>query len=1665
MLGETSNKAQLQRLKWITLGLAVVAVTLIELFYVLVRQAPVVESLLSGLMAMVLAFGLMYFAFRIVFRIYDETEHRAEEMAALRETMLDITGRLDMSQLLASIIERASKLVGATGGLIHLYDAERGELRCYVSHNLEKDYTGLTLAVGEGVAGKVMQQGTPLIIADHRTWEGKSPQVADSIARAIVAVPLKWREEIIGVLDIMDTTGEKAFDERDVHLLSLFADQAAIAIENARLYKAEQRRRQEAETLRGIAQALNQALSPEEMLEIVLREAMTLVGRREGSIILLDGETNTMRIVASYGLPPEAVDSFNSRPVYSYEGTFGIVLRTGEMLEIPNTRSDPRVLHDIAHVPEQLTNVPMRTEEGVIGIIALDALPPDEQARRLLRALADLAAVAIQRARLFDAERRQRQEAETLRQAALALTTSLSRNQVVERILDQLQQVVPYDSASVQLLKGDHLEIIGGHGFPNLEELLGVSFPVNGDNPNREVMRRRAPFIVEDAPAVYQGFRQDPHTPANIRGWLGVPLLIGNRLIGMIALDRHQPGFYTQEHAQLALAFATQAAVAIENARLFEELQQRVAELEALQRTSLQLTSSLDLSAVLDSIAESALTLVGATDCHIFLYDEAGETFTFGTALWADGRREPAVKLPRRHGLTATVAREGRPMVINDATHHPLYATPEARKWGLQAIAGFPLKRAGRVLGVFTIVFLEPHTFSEEELRVLGLLADQAAIAIENARLYEEAKGYANKLAALYDTGKDITSILESDAVLRLITKRAAQLTGADKSLILLVDTEAERLIKAVGSGFAPGHIEGITYQEVQDGISGWVLRERQPTISEDILTDPRNTGLALQAVKKEHERGKSVAVAPLLIKGKVIGTLTVINNVGKPVFSQSDLELVLMLASQAAIAIENARLYEAEQRQAACLAQIVQLGAELANLREENALLQTLAERTAAIASSPACTVMLVDETANEAVLVAQAGLPKDTPLGLRAPLDLPIILRSLETGEPIIVPDIDRDAPELRTVLIRKDIQAFFAYPMVREERVLGYITLSSLAPHTPSAEEITAYRLLAERAAAALKNARLFQETVAHAQEMTALFEAAQAISGSLDLDETLKTVARLLLQAVDVHSCTISDWDQERNRVVTRFTLFHGPEPETWPGQPGQIFSLDDYPATVRVLHTREPLVIRLSDPAADPAEVALMREFGVKTYLMLPLVARDKVIGLVGLQDHEREREFSFDELRLAQTLVTQAAVAIDNARLFGETQRRLSELSALFEVSSALRGAATVEQMLPIIVEKTMEVMGAEIGGLVLLDRDTGDLVIRTARGEQVKGVEGQRIALAGTIIEQTLQTGQPYISSDLSADSWVPEPMRRQLRGGGSGALFPLRVGDEPVGALGVGFLNPHVFRDVEVRVLTAISNMAASAIRRASLFEELQRVNARLRRALKAKEEMIQNVSHELRTPLALIQGYAELMEQGGLGTLRPEQADAVRVMVKKSQQLGRMIELLIAMQSPDRKSVHQERVDLVTLVEEVTTAWWVRIKTEGFSLELHSDVERLPVLADADDLRRVLDNLLHNAFKFSPPGGRVTVRVWNEEKEARLAVSDQGIGLAPDQLEPIFERFYQVHSGMTRRYGGMGLGLALCKEIVQAHGGRIWAESEGKGKGSTFHIALPLGSPKSS
>jgi len=238
------------------------------------------------------------------------------------------------------------------------------------------------------------------------------------------------------------------------------------------------------------------------------------------------------------------------------------------------------------------------------------------------------------------------------------------------------------------------------------------------------------------------------------------------------------------------------------------------------------------------------------------------------------------------------------------------------------------------------------------------------------------------------------------------------------------------------------------------------------------------------------------------------------------------------------------------------------------------------------------------------------------------------------------------------------------------------------------------------------------------------------------------------------------------------------------------------------------------------------------------------------------------------------------------------------------------------------------------------------------------------------------------------------------------------------------------------------------------------LSETNARLQEALQAKEEMIQNVSHELRTPLTLILGHVDLLSAGYLGPLTPEQQHSVAVMEKQGRRLLFLVNRLLLLQTLSAHTVKKTPFDVASWLTQIVSSWEQRAIEERIEMRLDLPLDLPHVAADPDLLEQVITNLLDNAFKFSPSGGRVTLTACRDGSHLHIRVQDQGVGIPPDKLEHVFERFYQVDGSSTRRFGGMGIGLSLCRAIVEAHGGEIWAESAGPGQGSIFTVSLPLG-----
>lgn len=370
---------------------------------------------------------------------------------------------------------------------------------------------------------------------------------------------------------------------------------------------------------------------------------------------------------------------------------------------------------------------------------------------------------------------------------------------------------------------------------------------------------------------------------------------------------------------------STSPDVAVEQTQRHTRLQRRIEELSAFHEIVLQLNSPLELEVVLRNITEAALRLIDASNLHIYLWDEEKDEFTFCSALWRDGRRNPAVASPRKDGLTATVVHTGEAVVIDDAGDHPLYQGPESSKWGVKAIAGFPLQRSGRVIGAFTVTYLEPHTFAPDELFLMNLLADQAAVAVENARLFSDAQQRLRGMSALVDMAKQVTGNLKVELVMQTTVQILQKLLGARASTIALLSEDESELVVEAAAGIKP------EYHRVRiklgEGVSGRAVNERRVIYIRDTYREP--DFMFFDDVLR------SLLVAPLITRNEVIGTLTVDSDQPEA-FSASDTQLMTIAAAQVSVAIANARLFEELEERATELAEAYEELKESDRLKDE---------------------------------------------------------------------------------------------------------------------------------------------------------------------------------------------------------------------------------------------------------------------------------------------------------------------------------------------------------------------------------------------------------------------------------------------------------------------------------------------------------------------------------------------------------------------------------------------------------------------------------------------------------------------------------------------------------------------------------------------------------
>ncbi len=400
----------------------------------------------------------------------------------------------------------------------------------------------------------------------------------------------------------------------------------------------------------------------------------------------------------------------------------------------------------------------------------------------------------------------------------------------------------------------------------------------------------------------------------------------------------------------------------------------------------------------------------------------------------------------------------------------------------------------------------------------------------------------------------------------------------------------------------------------------------------------------------------------------------------------------------------------------------------------------------------------------------------------------------------------------------------------------------------------------------------------------------------------------------------------------------------------------------------------------------------------------------------------------------------------------------LNALNRLVEISAMLASTLDLPPLLNYIMQAATEITDAEAASILLVEEGSDELRFAAASGTDAQGLIGLTVPLEHSIAGAVLMRRQPCIIPDVSQHPRHFQRVDRLIDFHTRSILgVPMVIRDQAVGVLEVINKRRGQFGNDDVRYMTLLAMQAAAAIRNAQLVRSLEKAYEDLKQLHKLKTDFIAIASHELRTPLSVILGYATFLREEAQGEIS-EHAETV---LNSALQLSNLIESMTNLRYVvmDDAELEFQPLPLSDLLSEAYRETLPLAQAKGQHLEMREPPSPCYIRADRAPLLLALTNVLHNAVKFTPEGGTISLSAERSGDEAWITVRDNGIGIPPEELERIFEAFYQVGDPLTRRYGGLGLGLTIARAIVERHRGRIWAASAGPNKGSHFTLALPL------
>lgn len=1600
--------------------------------------------------------------------LFEAVRRQVDELTLLHAVATAGTENISSNEL----IQRATHMIGqalrARCYGVLLVDASNSTL---VPHASFHGPHAVRMPVGLGISGRVAVTGRPWRVNDVRqepTYVAINPDTLSEMC-----VPLRVNERVIGVIEA-ESDQPQAFTENDERLLSTIAGQLALAIEKTHLLEAERSARAQAETLRDVASLLNATLERESLVNLILDQLARLVKYDSGSVLLLEGQH--LVPVAARGLPPDAHIADALQP----DGARHLhwVLVTGQPLIIPDTHADERWRP--APGTEAVRcwlGVPLIVKEKAVGVINLNSGTPGFYSAHDAEsafALANQAAVALERLRLleetqqlFQAEREQRQLAEALRDAAVRLGAALDVDAVLDQLLDLITSVVPFDTANLMLVDGDSgaFRVVRQRGYERfgaevVARLQDLMLPIASLPTLRQMAETGQPLLIASAEDFPGWVQVEPFT--YIRSWIGAPIMAQGKALAFFNLDKVEANFYQPKHVQRLAAFAGQAALALQNARLFEAERRRVSSLTMLHKLELELSAQLQSPALLKTILTNAMRLLEAQRGGLYTRRPNLHLLDLAVAY----NLPPHMlgqSVPYGEGVAGLVAQTGEPLLVGDypmafGRDEPVEATR------LRSVLAMPIQWQGQLLGVLVLLDERLQRFSASDVELLRLLADRAAIAIENVRLYGALDAEKQRLELLFNLSQSLASTLNPKEVAFRAMGLMCATTGASRSNIFTPepDTKTLRPIQLFGYSETEADAVADVRLALGEGIVGHAALTRKPVIAADVTNDPHWVHLP-----GLDDGVRSAIALPLLAGDELVGVLSLLSD-REPFSAREHVPLLLAATVPVALALQNARLFEQEAGRVYYLTLLNEITQAAVTIEDWSALLQAMTDRLGEMTGADACYLTLWDDVRGRPLPAAAYGPERETfaaPLNPQPEL-LALTETALRRGHSLVIEDSRTSAeidPALRSNL---PPESMLVLPLIAGDQKLGAALVTFRLKRIFTPEDVQRSEQAARQIALAIARARLFDEIRRTADELGVASDLLRTLNispGVLRDFPALAAGLKLLTRCQYVTMALLADDRQSLLMVGLDQTPVESDTEMRLP--------IDADFIAPKVLAGQSDFVPDLAHSQA--ALHQLLAQSGLASCATLPLHGGERVIGVLTLMWSE-PAGYAKANLTLINQLVDALALAVEKDRLLNETLRRAAELEAITDVSAALRSVNTSAEALNVLVDELLNVFWADHAAIMMPTEDGERLRFTHHRGLS-ETLASRTIDVHTSVAGRVLLYGRPHRSVDSLSDPFADQSMVQAMyaeEGRARTALFaPLRSGKTIIGVLVVGAPAPRVFSEADLRLLNTLAEVGGNALHRARVLETLeQRVaertreladaNERLKELDRLKDQFLSNVSHELRTPLTAIKLHLGLLDKRG-PELLPRY---LPVLQRETERLHRLIEELLdlARLRSESAPLKLELYQLDKVLDDVLTLFRARADDRGVTL-IHAANGSVPlVMVDVAQITQVFTNLIANAVNYASRGGRVSVGSSLESFGAlegvTVRVHNEGPAIPPEDLPHLFTRFYRGKTGRESGEPGTGLGLAICKEIVERHDGYIDITSL-EGEGTTVMVWLPL------